>query len=102
MEDAFNCPLVELGLISDSSDGLTYQFHRGEKPSLPTPVFAAVLSRLWESRFGDRNSLALAEIAYSPESPDKSSSWTKIPSSVILRNSNLSPTAPCATTKRQD
>ena len=69
MEDSFNCPLVELGLISDSSDGLTYQFHRGAKPSLPTPVFAAVLSRLWESRFGDRNSLALAEIAYSPESP---------------------------------
>ena len=69
MEDSFNCPLVELGLITDSSDGLTYQFHRGEKPSLPTPVFAAVLARLWESRFGDRNSLALSEIAYSPESP---------------------------------
>ncbi|MDE0504366.1 MAG: DUF4007 family protein, partial [Candidatus Poribacteria bacterium] len=69
MEDSFNCPLVELGLISDSSDALTYQFHRGEKPSLPAPVFAAVLSRLWESRFSDRNSLALAEIAYLPESP---------------------------------
>ena len=69
IEDSFNCPLVELGLISDSSDELTYQFHRGEKPSLPTPVFAAVLSRLWKSRFDNRNSLALAEIAYSPESP---------------------------------
>ncbi len=69
MEDSFNCPLVELGLISDSPDGLTYQFHRGAKPSLPTPVFAAVLARLWESRFDDRNSLALSEIAYSPESP---------------------------------
>ena len=69
IEDSFNCPLVELGLISVSSDELAYQFHRGGKPSLPTLVFAAVLSRLWDSRFDDRNSLALAEIAYSPESP---------------------------------
>ena len=69
IEDSFNCPLVELGLISDSSDGFTYQFHRGAKPSLPTPVFAAALSRFWGSRNSSRNSLALAEIAYSPESP---------------------------------
>ncbi len=69
MEDSFNCPLVELGLISDSSDGLTYQFHRGAKPSLPTPVFAAVLSQFWDSRFTERSTLALGEIAYSPESP---------------------------------
>ena len=69
IEDSFNCPLVELGLISDSSDGLAYQFHRGAKPSLPTPVFAAALSQFWGTRFDDRNSLALGEIAYSPESP---------------------------------
>ena len=69
MEDSFNCPLVELGLISDSSDGFTYQFHRGEKPLLPTPVFASTLSRFWDSRFSERSSLALGEIAYSPESP---------------------------------
>ena len=69
IEDSFNCPLVELGLISDSSDGFIYQFHRGGKPSLPTSVFAATLSRFWASRFDDRNSLTLAEVAYSPESP---------------------------------
>ena len=69
IEDSFNCPLVELGLISDSYDELTYQFHRGAKPSLPTPVFAAALSRFWESRAGDRNSLALGDIAYAPQSP---------------------------------
>ena len=69
MEDSFNCPLVELGLISDSSDGLSYQFHRGEKPSLPTEIFVAALSKFWESRFSARSSLALGEIAYSPESP---------------------------------
>ena len=69
IEDSFNCPLVELGLISDSSDGLAYQFHRGEKSTLPTPVFAAALSRFWDSRFSERSALALGEIAYSPESP---------------------------------
>ena len=70
LEDTFNCPLVELGLISDSADEMTYQFHRGPKDSLPTAVFAAALSQFWESQFGDdRNSLALGEIAYSPKSP---------------------------------
>ena len=69
MEDSFNCPLVELGLISDSFDGLAYQFHRGAKPSLPTEIFAAVLSQFWETSYSSRNSLAVGEIAYSPESP---------------------------------
>ena len=69
LEDTFNCPLVELGLISDSTDEITYQFHRRPKDSLPTEVFAAAMSRFWESRFDDRNSLALGEIAYSPGSP---------------------------------
>ena len=69
MEDTFNCPLVELDLISDSSDGFTYRFHRGPKDSLPTAIFAAALSQFWESCFDDRNSLALGKIAYSPKSP---------------------------------
>ena len=71
LEETFNCPLVELGLISDSSDAITYQFHRGPKDSLPTEIFAVTLSEFWESRFDDRNTLALAKIAYSPESPGK-------------------------------
>ena len=69
LEDTFNCPLVELGLISDSVDEITYQFHRGPKDSLPTEIFISAMSRFWESRFDDRNSLALGEIAYSPGSP---------------------------------
>ena len=69
LEDTFNCPLVELGLLSDSTDEITYQFHRGPKDSLPTEVFAAAMSRFWVSRFDDRNSLALGEIVYSPGSP---------------------------------
>ena len=69
LEDTFNCPLVELGLISDSADEMTYQFHRGPKDSLPTEVFAAAMTRFWESRFDDRNSLSLGEVADSAGSP---------------------------------
>ena len=69
LEETFNCPLVELDLISDSSDETTYQFHRGPKDSLPTEIFVAALSQFWDARFSERNSIALGEIAYSPESP---------------------------------
>ena len=69
MEDTFDCPLVELNLISDSPDGNTYRFHRGPKPSLPIEIFAAVLSEFWDTRFSENNTLTFANIAYSPRSP---------------------------------
>ena len=71
MEDTFDCPLVELNLISDSSDGNTYRFHRGPKPSLPIEIFAASLSEFWDARFSDNNTLTFANIAYSPNSPGR-------------------------------
>ena len=71
IEDTFDCPLVELNLISDSSDGNTYRFHRGPKPSLPIEIFAAALSEFWDARFSDNNTLTLANIAYSPKSPGR-------------------------------
>ena len=69
MEDTFDCPLVELNLISDSSEGDTYRFHRGPKHSLPTEVFVAALSEFWDTQFSGNNELAFAHIAYSPKSP---------------------------------
>ena len=68
IEDTFDCPLVELNLISDSSDGNTYRFHRGPKPSLPIEIFAATLSEFWDTLSG-QNELTFADIAYSPKSP---------------------------------
>ena len=70
-EDTFDCPLVELNLISDSSDGNTYRFHRGPNPSLPIELFAAALSRFWYARFSENNTLTLANIAYSESSPGR-------------------------------
>ena len=71
MEDTFDCPLVELNLISDFSDGNTYQLHRGPKPSLPIEIFAAALSDFWAARFSDNNALTLANIAFSESSPGR-------------------------------
>ena len=71
MEDTFDCPLVELNLISDSPDGNTYRFHRGPKPSLPIEIFAAALSEFWNTRFSENNTLTFANIAYSPRSPGR-------------------------------
>ncbi len=71
MEDTFDCPLVELNLISDSSDGNTYRFHRGPKPSLPIEIFAAALSEFWDTHFSGNNTLTFANIAYSPRGPGR-------------------------------
>ena len=69
-EDTFDCPLVELNLISDSPDGHTYRFHRGPKPSLPIEIFAAALSEFWDT-FSGKSSLTFADIAYSRRSPGR-------------------------------
>ena len=71
MEDTFDCPLVELNLISNSSDVNTYRFHRGPKPSLPIEIFADALSEFWDTRFSGNNTLTLANIAYSENSPGR-------------------------------
>jgi hypothetical protein len=71
MEDTFDCPLVELNLISDSPDQNTYRFHRGPKPSLPIEIFTAALSEFWDTRFSKNNTLTFANIAYSERSPGR-------------------------------
>ena len=71
MEDTFDCPLIELNLISDSTDGNTYRFHRGPKPSLPIEIFAAALSEFWDARFSENSTLTFGDIAYSEKSPGR-------------------------------
>jgi len=70
IEDTFDCPLVELNLISNSPDGNTYRFHRGPKPSLPAEIFTAALSEFWEA-FSSESTLTFADIAYSQKSPGR-------------------------------
>ena len=71
MEDTFDCPLVELDLISNSSDKNTYRFHRGPKPSLPTDIFAAALSEFWNTCFSENSALTFRDIAHSEKSPGR-------------------------------
>ena len=71
MEDTFDCPLVELNLISDSPDGNAYRFHRGPKPSLPTEIFAAAFSEFWDTYFSENSTLTFTNIAYSEKSPGR-------------------------------
>ena len=71
MEDTFDCPLVELDLISNSPDGNTYRFHRGPKPTLPIEIFAAAFSEFWDTRFSENSTLTFANIAYSEKSPGR-------------------------------
>jgi hypothetical protein len=71
MEETFDCPIVELGMISELSDGMIYQFNRGPKPSLPNGIFAFALSEFWDSFVTTGNTLAFDKIAYSPNSPGR-------------------------------
>jgi hypothetical protein len=68
LEDTFDCPLVELGLIREASDG-EYQFNFGAKPALPTEVFAFALSRFWARHAADQRTLPLERILYDFGSP---------------------------------
>jgi hypothetical protein len=68
VEDSFDCPLVELGLIREMESGL-YQFVRGPKPTLPVEVFAYALSRFWQLESSEQETLSFERILYGPGSP---------------------------------
>lgn len=69
LEDSFDCPLVELGLIQFLREGERYRFAVSDKPSLPTEVFAYALLE-YMSRFRDeRQSFSLQECVYGQASP---------------------------------
>lgn len=69
VEDTFDCPLTELGLIYPLQDGESYQFAIGEKPSLPAEVVAYCLLQYLEKNRKDRPSIAVNECIYGSESP---------------------------------
>lgn len=66
VEDTFDCPLTELGLIRPLRDGESFQFSVGKKPSLPSQVVAYALL---EYMGQERPFLALSSCTYDPGSP---------------------------------
>jgi hypothetical protein len=69
VEDSFDCPLTELGLVRMLDDGRTFQFSVGPKPTLPVEVIGYALVRLMQRRAGRQGAIALDECLYEPLSP---------------------------------
>lgn len=69
IEDSFDCPLVELGLITSVSGQETYSFATGEKPSLPLAVVTFVAALQFALFAGQRTALSLSEVLYGVHSP---------------------------------
>jgi hypothetical protein len=68
LEESFDCPLVELGLIREMDDGLL-QFVRGPKSTLSIEIFAYTLARYWRRTAPNQNTLSFERILYGPGSP---------------------------------
>ena len=71
LEESFDCPLVELNLITELPESDRYEFQRGDKETLPPQVFAATLVAFWTARFSERDALPFSELMYAPLSPGR-------------------------------
>ena len=71
VEDTFDCPLVELNLITELPDGGVYEFQRGEKETLPIEIVTATLIAFWDARFSEKDALPFTELMYAPLSPGR-------------------------------
>jgi hypothetical protein len=68
LEDTFDCPLVELGLIREVEARL-FLFTRGQRPSLPAEIFAFALLDHWQHRFPEQGTLSFESISIGAGSP---------------------------------
>lgn len=68
LEDSFDCPLGELGLLRQLEDGF-YQFHQGPKASLPGAVLAYALITFWNDAAPQQETLNVERLLYDPGSP---------------------------------
>jgi hypothetical protein len=71
VEESLDCPLVELGLIVQPSDGPAYRFHRGAQRSLPDGILLYAIARFWEAYAPKAETLAIQDIARQPGSPGR-------------------------------
>lgn len=70
-EESFDCPLTELGLITEFEDGKTYQFRRGEQKTLPDEILLFALTEFWEKYYSGGSSIALEKLTFDPGSPGR-------------------------------
>ena len=68
-EEALDCPLTELGLLSHSPEEDIFQLERNQRPSLPDEIFYYSLAKFLENR--SSQTVSLSEIAYDSHSPGR-------------------------------
>ena len=68
IEDTFDCPLTELGLIRPIGREL-YEFGRGARSNLPVEVLAYTLSEYWKAHASQQETLNFERILYGRGSP---------------------------------
>lgn len=68
VEDTFDCPLVELGLLQRLGDR-RYALPRGPRPSLPPEVLAFAVHEFWQDAAPSQRTLTLERLLYDPGSP---------------------------------
>ncbi len=70
VEESYDCPLAELGLLNEEPVGHTYAFVRGPKESLPDAVVVYAVGE-YVARAGRRQTFSFDELAYRPMSPGR-------------------------------
>ncbi len=70
LEDSFDCPLVELGLINEIEPDM-YEFTRGPRISLPDEILIYALNEFWQNNNPNQNSISFEMMQYSPGSPGR-------------------------------
>jgi hypothetical protein len=70
-EDTLDCPLVELGLITEPGDGQAYQFRRGAQRSLPDGMLLFAVLSFWDASAPNTETLAIHDMARQPGSPGR-------------------------------
>ncbi len=63
IEDTFDCPLSELGLLRREDRDL-YRFTRGVKPNLPVEILAYALAKHWDREASEQETLTFDRILY--------------------------------------
>lgn len=70
IEDSFDSPLVELGMIREEEED-TYRFIRGRKRSLPQEVFCYALLDYWQRADEERATRSFEHLMFRPGSPGR-------------------------------
>ena len=68
LEDSFDSPLVELGLIRETAKE-TFQFVKGDKATLPDEIFIYALMSYWNSSTPERQTLEFGKVLHGLGSP---------------------------------